>query len=211
MAHQANPKGNQRILDLGTGCGIIALIVARKFPDIKVYGVELQKSLAALANLNVFENRLQRQIKVICGDMKILGIKDIEGPVDMVIVNPPFGKSGGTRIGHNFEKTVAKHEVFATLSDVIKFSVRVLKVSGSLLMIYPSHRLSALFEALRTLKLEPKWLRTIHSHHTSDGKRVIVKAVKHGKEGLIIGSPLIVHKSDGSYTSEVEKILRVIE
>ena len=208
LANHVNPRGYQRILDLGTGCGIIALIIARRFPQVKIYGIEIQESLASLAHFNVYENRLEKQIKVICADMNCLYDKDIEGPVDMVVVNPPFGEGGHSRIGPNFEKNVAKHEIFATLSDVIKFSVRVLKVSGTLLMIYPAHRLASLFHKLRVSRLEPKWLRAIHSHHQSDAKRVIIQAVKHGKEGITINSPLVVHRADGSYTNEIEKVLK---
>jgi tRNA1Val (adenine37-N6)-methyltransferase len=109
--------------------------------------------MAQLAHFNVFENNLEKQIKVICADMKCLCPKDIEGPVDMVVVNPPFGKSGHSRFGHDMAKTVAKHEIFATLSDVIEFSVRALKVSGTLFMIYPAQRLTELFYSLRIRKI----------------------------------------------------------
>jgi len=209
LAHQVNPDRNQRILDLGTGCGIIALIVARRFPDIKIYGIEIQEPMARLAHFNVFENNLEGQIKVLCADMKCLCPKDIEGPVDMVVANPPFGKSGHSRFGQDMAKTVAKHEVFATLSDVIEFSLRVLKELGTLFMIYPAQRLTELFYSLRSAKLEPKWFRTVHPQYHADANRVIVKAVKHGRGGLIIGAPLYVHGEDGSYTPEIEKMFEL--
>jgi tRNA1Val (adenine37-N6)-methyltransferase len=209
LAHQVNPDRNQRILDLGTGCGIIALIVARKFPDIKIYGIEIQESMARLAHFNVFENNLEGRIKVICADIKCLYPNDIEGSVDMVVVNPPFGKSGHSRFGNDMAKTVAKHEVFATLSDVIEFSVRVLKNSGTLFMIYPAQRLTELFYSLRAAKLEPKWLRSVHPQYHADANRVIVRAVKNGRGGVIIGAPLYVHGEDGSYTSEIEKMFEL--
>jgi tRNA1Val (adenine37-N6)-methyltransferase len=209
LAHQANPKRNQRILDLGTGCGIIALILARRFPDIKLYGIEIQESMVQLARVNVLQNKLERQIKVICADMKCICPKDIQGPVDMVVVNPPFGKNGHSRVGHDIAKTVAKHEILATLFDVIEFSVRVLKVSGTLLMIYPAQRLAELFYSLRTAKLEPKWLRTVHPHYHAEAGRVIVKAVKQGRAGMTISSPLYMHETDGSYTPEIEKMFKI--
>jgi tRNA1Val (adenine37-N6)-methyltransferase len=209
LAYQVHPKPNQRILDLGTGCGIIAIVIARRFPDIKIYGIEIQESMAQLAHFNVFENTLEGQIKVICADMKCLRPKDIEGPVDMVVVNPPFGKSGHSRFGDDLEKTIAKHEIFATLSDVMEFSVRFLKVSGTLHMIYPAQRLAELFYSLRTVKLEPKWLRTVHPRYHADANRVIVKAVKHGRVGITIGPPLYVHGANGSYTPEIEQMFEL--
>lgn len=209
LAHQINPKRNQRILDLGTGCGIIALILARRFPNIKIYGIEIQESMAKLARFNVFENQLEKQIKIICADMKRICPKDIDGPVDMVVVNPPFGKIGHSRFGHNMAKTVAKHEIFATISNVIEISVRVLKVSGTLFIIYPAQRLTELFYCLRISKLEPKWFRTVHPQYHADANRVIVMAVKHGRGGVTIGSPLVVHETDGSYTPEIEKMFKI--
>jgi tRNA1Val (adenine37-N6)-methyltransferase len=209
LAHHVNPNRNQRILDLGTGCGIISLILARRFPDIKIYGIEIQESLARLAKFNIFENKLEDQIKVICADMKRIFPKDIEGPVDMVVVNPPFGKFGHSRFGHDMAKAAAKHEIFATLSDVIEFAGRVLKIFGSILVIYPAQRLTDLFCTLRTEKLEPKWFRTIHPRHHADANRIIVRAVKHGREGITIGSPLYVHGEDGSYMPEIEKMFRI--
>jgi tRNA1Val (adenine37-N6)-methyltransferase len=209
LAHQVNPKRNQRILDLGTGCGIIALILARRFPDIKIYGIEIQESMAQLARFNVLENNLEEQIKIICADMKCIGPKDFQGPVDMVVVNPPFGKTGHSRFGHDVAKTAAKHEIFATLSDVIEFSVRALNVSGTLYIIYPAQRLTELLYRLRIAKLEPKRFRTVHPHYHAEANRVIVKAVKHGRGGVTIGSPLYVHGTDGSYTPEIEKMFRI--
>jgi tRNA1Val (adenine37-N6)-methyltransferase len=209
LAHHVNPSRNQRILDLGTGCGVISLIIARKFPDLKIYGIEIQESMAKLANFNVFQNKLEGQITIICADIKCLCLKDIEGPVDMIVVNPPFGKSGHSRFGQDMAKTVAKHEIFATLSDIIKFSSIVLKDSGTLLMIYPSQRLTELFYSLKPANLEPKWLRTVHPRHHTDANRVIVKAVKNGRRGITIGSPLYVHGSNGTYTPEIEKMFTV--
>jgi tRNA1Val (adenine37-N6)-methyltransferase len=209
LAHHVIPNRNQRLVDLGTGCGVIALIVARKFPDLKIYGIEIQESMAQLANFNVFQNKLEGQITIICADIKRLCIKDIEGPVDMIVVNPPFEKSGHSRFGRNMAKTLAKHEIFATLPDMIKFSSRVLKDSGTLLMIFPSKRLIELFNTLTTANLEPKWLRTVHPRYHADANRVIVKAVKNGRGGITIGSPLYVHGSNGTYMPEIEKMFKV--
>jgi tRNA1Val (adenine37-N6)-methyltransferase len=209
LAHHVNPERNQRILDLGTGCGIISLIIARRFPHLKIYGIEIQEPMAQLAHFNVFQNKLEGQITIICADIKCLCSKDIEGPVDMIVVNPPFGKFGHSRFGQDMAKTGAKHEIFATLSDIIKFSSGVLKDSGILLMIYPSQRLAELFYTLQIAHLEPKWLRTVHPGHQTEANRVIVKAIKNGRGGITIGSPLYVYGPNGSYTPEIEKMFKV--
>ncbi len=211
LAHHVDPKEKQRIADLGTGCGIIALIIARKFPHVKIYGIEIQEAMAQLAYSNVLENRMEKQIEIVCSDMKFLQAKDIGGFMDLVVVNPPFGKSGHCRCSDNFEKNVAKHEVYATLSDVIDFSKRVLRVLGDLFIIYPTQRIPELLYALRMAELEPRWLRTVHPRFNANADRVIVKAVKHGRESMTIGPPLIVHGKDGSFTPEIKQMLNFKE
>ncbi len=209
LAWHVNVLGHKRVVDLGTGCGIIALILARRFPHIHIMGIEIQKSLAYLAQCNVLKNQMTKQVQIICDDLKNLYTKDIGGPVDMVVANPPFGKAGCTRLGSDKSKCGATHEIFATLSDVIECSARLLNISGTLMMIYPAQRLVELFHTLRKAGLEPKRLRTVHPHVFADANRVIVRAVKHGRQELVIEPPLYVHQANGAYTTEVEAMFRL--
>ncbi|MFO8083977.1 MAG: methyltransferase [Desulfobacterales bacterium] len=209
LAWHADPSLNYRLLDIGAGCGIISLILARRFSGIKVYGVEIQQSMACLANLNVLKNKMTDRIEVICRDLKILCPEDTGGTLDMVITNPPFGKAGCTRVGPDRSKNAATHEIYATLADVLACSKRMLKVFGTLIIIYPAQRLPELFYELRAAQLEPKWLRMVHPFVTQNANRVIVKAVKRGSQGLTIGSPLYVHQADRSYTPEIERMFRL--
>ena len=209
LAYYARPERSQRLLDLGAGCGIVSLILARRHPDIVVYGIEIQPNLALAAHINVMENRLTDRIKVFCEDMKHARPSDFGGPVDMVVANPPFGKAGAGRLGPDRGKMGAKHEVFAELGDVLDAAARVLKVSGSLVIVYPAERLSDLLCFLRKAKLEPKWLKPIYPTENADANRVVLKAVKYGRPGLAIKAPLRVHKPDGCYCEDATKIFEL--
>lgn len=208
LAWHANASGSKRVVDLGTGCGIIALILARRFPHVYIAGVEIQKSLVYQAQRNVLKNQMAKQVKIICEDLRNFSAKNIGETADMVVTNPPFGKAGCTRLGPDKSKCGATHEIFATLSDVVECSARLLNESGTLMMIYPAQRLVELFCTLRKAGLEPKRLRTVHPHVFADANRVIVKAVKHGRQQLVIESPLYVHQADGAYTPEVEAMFK---
>jgi tRNA1Val (adenine37-N6)-methyltransferase len=194
---------------LGAGCGIVSLVLARRHPDIVVYGVEIQAGLALAARINVIENKLDDRIKVFCEDMKHVKPSAFGGPVDMVVSNPPFGKVGAGRLGSDEIKMAAKHELFAELSDVVEASARVLKVSGSLAIVYSAERLADLLYCLRRAKLEPKWLKPIYPNENAEANRVVVKAVKYGRPGLLMKAPMLVHKPDGSYSEEALKMFEL--
>ncbi len=206
LANFVSPGRNQRVLDLGAGCGIVSLILARRYPDLVVYGIEVQAVLARIAHANVAENRLGERVKIICGDMKDLKPGDMGGAVDIVATNPPYRKAGWGRVGPDRMKTAAMHEVLAGLSDVVEASARVLKVSGTLVVVYPAQRMPDLFSRLREAKLEPKTLKTIHPKENAEANRVLVRAVKYGRPGLTVEAPLRVHRPDGSYTDEVAEM-----
>ncbi len=207
LAWHADPLSGFRVLDLGTGCGIVSLILGYRFERIKIYGIEIQQPLADLADSNVKENRMADRIKIIRKDLRTLDPGDTEGTVDMVVVNPPFGKIGCARMSPDRSKNAATHEVSATLRDVVKCSERMLKVAGAMTVVYPVQRMPELLDELRRAELEPKWLRMVHPWVCQDANRVIVKAVKKGRKGLSVVPPLFVHETDRSFTPEVKGML----
>jgi tRNA1Val (adenine37-N6)-methyltransferase len=209
LARFATPGKKRRILDLGAGCGIISLILAKRHPRVEIYGVEIQPSLALAAQVNVETNHLAQRVEILCRDMKTLRPADLGGPVDLVVSNPPYGKTGGGRLGPDEEKTAAMHEIFASLADVVQTAARLLKGTGTLAMIYPASRLADLIYHLRKAKLEPKRLRMVHPAENADANRALVGAVKYGRPGLAVEAPLLVHRTDGSYTLEVEKMFEL--
>ena len=206
LAYQAAPHADDRVLDLGTGCGIIALIMAFRNPGIQVYAVELQDELVQLALSNVKGNHLQDRIAVLGADMKKIKPELVKGPVDLVVCNPPFRRPGSGRINPDGQRAVARHELKANLQDVIGTARRMLKTAGRLVTIYTADRTADILHQMRVDRIEPKHFRTIHSHFGSDAKLVLIEGLKGGNPGLKIASPLIIYDENGEYTDEVQRM-----
>ena len=203
LANQARPKPGERILDLGSGCGIIPLIVAFRYPANLVYGVEVQQDLADLAHLNVRHNQMEDRVQIFHQDMKTITQAQFSGSMDMVLSNPPYWRADSGRINPHAQRAVARHEIKVVLLDVLKVANAMLKTSGRFVAIYPSERLADLLISMRDCRLEPKILRFIHSKCDSDAKLMIVEAIKKGNPGLRVYPSLIIYRSDGTYTEEV--------
>ena len=208
LAYHAGKYPCSRILELGTGCGIIPLIMTYRNPALTFYGIEIQKELADIANINVKSNNMENQITILCQDMKKLNYNIISGMVDMVVSNPPYWKVSSGRINSNQQKAVARHEIEATLFDVIETACRMLRTSGRIVMVYSTERLTDIITQMRYFNIEPKFLRFIHSNKNSEAKLILIEGIKDGRTGAKIASPLIIYHKDGSYISEVKKMFQ---
>lgn len=206
LAGQATPRPEDKVVDLGAGCGIISLIMAYRNPGIMVYAVEVQAELARLALTNVRDNRLQDRITVLDTDMKTIKPDMTDGPVDLVVCNPPYRRPDSGRINPNHQRAVARHELKANLQDVTASTRRILKTSGRLVTIYSAERTADMLWQMRTDSLEPKIVRTIHSNARSEAKLVLVEGTKGGNPGLKIAPPLILYQDNGDYTDEVKRM-----
>lgn len=207
LANHVPLKVNARILDLGTGCGIIALILARRFPDSTIWGLELQPSLAALAVENILLNRLEKQIGIIRGDLRHFVLAAKAPKMDWVVSNPPYRKKDAGRLNPELEKAIAMHELTADIKGVVAAAGRVLKPAGGLFMIYPAERITDLLTAMRNGEIEPKSLRMVHTRRQNEARRVLVKGVKHGRPGLKVAASLVVGHDDGTYTAEMRRMM----
>jgi tRNA1Val (adenine37-N6)-methyltransferase len=208
LAHFANPRSGNKVLDLGTGCGIIPLILAYRQPLISIYAVEVQTALAELAVSNVRENRQEDRITVICTDMKLLKPPMTAGLVDLVVCNPPFRRQGSGRINPDAQRAVARHEIKANLSDIIQTSHRMLRAAGRLLLIYTAGRLTDVLSRMRIEGIEPKFLRMIHSRQDTKATLVLIEGIKGGRPDLKIAPPLIIYGRGNDYTEEVALMFR---
>ena len=206
LAHHADPKPGHRVVDLGTGCGIIPLILTYRHPNLRVYGIEVQAELAAIAERNILDNQMDGRISILHQDMNTLKINRISDPADLVISNPPYRKADSGRINPDRQRAVARHEIRTTLSDVIRTARRILRPFGQFLTIYTADRTTDLFTQLRSADLEPKYLRSIHSTRNSEAKLILVGALKGGGPGIKIGPSLVIYRTNGSYTAEVESM-----
>lgn len=208
LAHQIPLKDMDVGVDLGTGCGIIPLILAHRSSTARLYGIEVQKDLAELASRNVRLNHMEDRITIVCGDMKDFRSWLEPGVVDVVFSNPPYRKVLSGRINPDPERAVARHEIKGTLADVVYVAEKLLRPSGRLLVIYPAERIADLLARMRAFRLEPKRLRLVHSRQNSDAELVLAEGLKQGNPGVKVVPPLIVHKEDGGYTDEVKEMIR---
>ena len=206
LASNAGPRPGDKVLDLGTGCGIIPLILAYREPNLKIFGIELQKELADIAASNVKENQMDGSITIICKDIKELKNDMISGPVDLVVSNPPYRKAESGRINPDAQRAVARHEIKVSLNDITATVRRVLLTAGRFVTIYSAERITDLLTHLRSAGIEPKFLRMIHSGVKTEAKLVLVEGIKGGRPGVKIGPPLIIYDEKGAYTQEVEKM-----
>jgi tRNA1Val (adenine37-N6)-methyltransferase len=206
LAYHARPRPGDRVLDLGTGCGIIPLIMAYRSPQISVYGIEVQEKLSDLARFNVSDNHMETQVTILREDMKSLKSTMISGLVDLVVSNPPYRRSHSGRLNPDHQRALARHEIAVTLSDLIATTKRMLRTAGRFVTIYSAERAAELLALMRSASIEPKILRSIHSNRQSDAKLILVEGKKDGRTGIRIESSLILYDEDGNYTDEVEKM-----
>jgi tRNA1Val (adenine37-N6)-methyltransferase len=204
LAQHARPSPDHTVLDLGTGCGIIPLILAYRYPKIKVYGVEVQTELADIATLNIVENHMEDRITIYCEDLKRLKQEMTSGPVDLVVTNPPYRKVQSGRLNPDQQRAVAKHELKATLFDVVETARCMLRTSGRFVIIYAAERMVDVIIQMRSAGIEPKYIRVIHSSRQANAKLILVEGKKGGRHGITIGPPLMICRKNGVYSDEVQ-------
>ena len=206
LAAHACPRGGEAVVDLGTGCGVIPLILAYRNPDIRICGIEVQKELAEIAQGNVNDNNMADRIAIHRQDIKLLTHGMVAGPVDLVVSNPPYRRPHSGRLNPDRQKAVARHEISVTLADVVESASRILKTSGRFITIYPAERLTDVISQMRTSRIEPKKMHTIHSGRSIGAKLILVEGVKAVNPGMKILPPLFIYTRQGGYSREVQKM-----
>ena len=207
LAQHVALKPRDIAVDLGTGCGVIPLILSLQTPSAHIYAIEIQKDLAELATRNVRLNHMEGRITIVHGDMRDFESCLTPGTADVVFSNPPYRKVLSGRINPEVERAVARHEIKACLSDVVSVAERLLKPSGRFVVIYPAERVIDLVLRMRVSKLEPKRLTFIHPKQSSGAIRAIAEGRKYGNPGLEVDPPIIIYKPEGGYTDEAKKIM----
>ena len=206
LAHHVRPRAGEKLLDLGTGCGIIPLILAYRNPEITAIGIEIQHELADLAISNVNANHMRNRIAVLQLDMRNLKPVMIDGPADVVVCNPPYRSPNSGRLNPDAQRAIARHELKVSLIDVLETAHRVLRTTGRFLTIYPAQRIAELLFQMHLAGIEPKFMRTIHSRLEEKAKLILVGGTKGAQTGMTIGSPLIIYAEEGRYSEEVRQM-----
>jgi tRNA1Val (adenine37-N6)-methyltransferase len=204
LAAFSAPEAEDRIVDLGTGCGIIPLILGYRHPAVNITGIEIQPELGELAASNVAINELTERVTIIRGDMKSLSIQAVSGPVDLVISNPPYRKGRSGRVNPHPQRAAARHEILATLQDVTAAAARLLGIGGRFAIVYPAERITDLLTNLRSAGIEPKNIQTVHAKSRDPARLVLLSGIKGGGPGAVVHEPLVIYQPDGAYTDRVQ-------
>jgi len=191
----AKVKPGETMVDIGTGTGVIPILLTSKCPGAKVYyGLEIQEYMADMAGRSVEMNGLTDQVKIICGDVK--NVADIFGyeSANVVTCNPPYMNDAKGLINPNESLAIARHEILCTLDDIVAGASLMLKTGGRFYMIHRPHRLVEIFECMRAHKLEPKRMQMVYPHAGDNANMVLIEAHKNEGAFLKVESPIIIYK-----------------
>lgn len=203
LADFARANAQDRIVDLGTGTGIIPLMLSGKFRPQEIVGLEIQEESVDLARRSVLLNDLQDSISMIQGDIKEAVQLLPLTYYDIVVSNPPYMQPNHGLVTTASSKAIARHELLCTLEDVIYAASRIVKVQGRFCMIHKPHRLVEIFETLKKHQLEPKRLRMVHPFKDQEATMVLIESVRQGKAFMKVESPLVIYKEPGVYHEEI--------
>jgi tRNA1Val (adenine37-N6)-methyltransferase len=206
LARAAAGTAEDCVIDLGTGCGIIPLILARSGVGDNIVGVELQEALADLAQRNVEINEFADRISIRREDINDISSVYPSGSFDCVISNPPFRKRETGRVNTEHQKSIARHEIAITLNQVLEAASYLLKRRGRLHLIYPALRSIDLFHQMREIGIEPKIIQWVHGRISKPAKMVLVEGTKAGGAELQVKEPLILYDEEGNYTEALQAI-----
>ena len=206
LGRLAQVSSEDRVIDLGTGCGIIPLILAATTQVKEIVGVEIQEELAELARRNAALNGCDGIIHIVKEDLKNLPVLYESGAFDFILSNPPFRKRATGRINPQEQKSIARHEIAISLQDVLTVARFLLKKQGKFFVIYPAFRLVDLFYEMRKNGLEPKTLQCVHSRVDTPARMVLVEGVKGGGVELQVKEPLVIYDAAGKYTEALQKV-----
>lgn len=202
----ADVRENETVLDLGTGTGIIPILLEAKYSGCHYTGLEIQEAFVDMAGRSVSLNLIEHKVEIIQGDIKEAASLFPLSSFDVITSNPPYMTSGKGLTNPESIKAIARHEVLCSLEDVIKNAAKLVKVGGRFYMVHRPHRLMDIMDLLRRYKMEPKRLRMVHSYDNKDATMVLVEAVRHGKPMIKVEPPLIVYKGVNQYTDEIYKL-----
>ena len=203
ISNFARVKRGERALDLGTGTGIIPILLTAKTEGKDFVGLEIQEESADMARSSVVHNHLEDKVKIVTGDIKEAA--DIFGPVsfDVITVNPPYMIGQHGIANESDTKAIARHEVLCTLDDVLRESAKLLKPKGRFYMVHRPFRLAEIFSKMVTVGIEPKRMRMVHPFIEKEPNMVLIEGLRGGNSRMTVDPPLIVYKEVGIYNDEL--------
>lgn len=202
----AKVKEGEKCLDLGTGTGIIPILLEAKTKGAHFTGLEIQEESADMAVRSVQYNHLEKKVDIVTGDIKEASQIFGAASFDVVTSNPPYMNDLHGLKNPELPKAIARHEVLCTLEDVVREAARLLKPGGRFYMVHRPFRLAEIIRAMSRYKLEPKRLRMVHPYIDREPNMVLIEGVRGGRAMLKVEKPLIVFQEMNVYTDEVRML-----
>lgn len=201
-----NVKPEETVIDLGTGTGIIPILLEAKTKGKRFVGLEIQEESADMANRSVQYNQLEERIQIVHGDIKEASTLFGKASFDVVTSNPPYMNDNHGIKNPNLPKAIARHEILCSLDDVIREAAYLLKENGRFYLVHRPFRLVEIITCMIKYRLEPKRMKLVCPYQNKEPNMVLIEGLKGGKSGIKVESPLIVYKEPNIYTDEIYDI-----
>lgn len=208
LSHYARIKEGDRVLDLGTGTGVIPILQCARSEQASFVGLEIQEESVDMARRSVSMNGLHDRIKIVNGDIKEAASLFDAASFQVVTSNPPYMIKEDGLVNDYEPKTIARHEVLCTLEDVVSAAAFVLKPSGRFYMIHKPFRLPEIISVMQAYHIEPKELRMVHPYVDKEPSMVLIGGVKGGRPRMKVAPPLILYRDKQVYSDEVYRIYK---
>lgn len=202
----ARVQASERALDLGTGTGIIPILLSAKTEGDSFTGLEIQEEFAEMAGRSVRLNGLADRVKIVQGDIREASRLFGKASFDVVTSNPPYMNDAHGLKNPDLPKAIARHEVLCTLADLVRETSFLLKPGGRFYLVHRPHRLVEIIAVLREYKLEPKRMKMVHPFIDKEANMVLIEAFRGGRTMMKVEAPIIVYQEPGVYTSEIYDI-----
>ena len=202
----AKVKTGEFVLDLGTGTGILPILLAAKTNGKHFTGLEIQPDSADMARRSVIHNQMEERVAIVEGDIKEASSIFGADSMDVITTNPPYMIGGHGLANPESAKAIARHEVLCTLDDILRESAKILKPKGRFYMVHRPFRLAEILNGMSRVGIEPKSMRLVHPYIDKEPNMVLVEGIRGAKPRMTIEPPLIVYEKDGTYTQEILRL-----
>ncbi|QNM04513.1 tRNA1(Val) (adenine(37)-N6)-methyltransferase [Qiania dongpingensis] len=202
----ARAERQEEVLDLGTGTGIIPILMEAKTDGKHFSALEIQKDMAEMAGRSVALNNLEDKITIVAGDIKEASKIFGKASFDVVTCNPPYMNQNHGLKNPDEPKAIARHEILCTFRDVAREAAALLRTGGRFYLVHRPHRLAEIICTLKEYHLEPKRMKYVHPYEDEEANMVLIEAFRGGRPQMRVEAPIIVYERPGVYTPEIYEI-----
>lgn len=206
LSYFADVKKDQKVLDIGTGTGIIPVLLAGKTKAKAIVGLEIQEDMAEMASRSIRLNNLEERVSIVNGDVKEYRRYFGKSSFDVVVSNPPYTNKGCGLVNPRDSKAISRHEILCSLDDVVEAAASMLVPGGQLAVVHRPERLADIIYSMRNCGIEPKYLRMVHPKPYKKPTMILIKGNRGGNPELKVLEPLYVYNENGTYSEEINRI-----